>query len=159
LRQRYDELIARPDYIEDVLRAGALKARAIATPFMEQLRQAVGLRSGDQSASHKASSAKRKGARVVQFKDDDGQFRFRLLAASGQTLLVSLAQPDPKQVGLLIGRIKARDATLVIRDQQPGGYALCMDDQIVALGQDEVPADELATRRQMLAQALEELGD
>src|SRR5690606_24774109 len=44
MRERYAELMARPDRIEEVLQAGAAKARKIATPFLAELRQAVGLR-------------------------------------------------------------------------------------------------------------------
>ncbi|MCX7557926.1 tryptophan--tRNA ligase, partial [Xanthomonadaceae bacterium JHOS43] len=44
LRERYETLIARPADIEDVLQAGAAKARAIAAPLLEELHEAVGLR-------------------------------------------------------------------------------------------------------------------
>ena len=43
-RAEYERLIADPGYIESVLLAGAKKARAIATPFMARVRNAVGLR-------------------------------------------------------------------------------------------------------------------
>lgn len=43
-REKYKELILRPDYIEDILQTGAKRARAIATPFMQELREAVGIR-------------------------------------------------------------------------------------------------------------------
>jgi len=43
-RQRYQELLAAPDYVEEVLSAGATKAREISAPFLEQLRDAVGIR-------------------------------------------------------------------------------------------------------------------
>jgi len=43
-RARYEQLIADPAYIEKVLLEGAGKARAIATPFMAKVRDAVGLR-------------------------------------------------------------------------------------------------------------------
>ncbi len=43
-RARYERLIADPGYIEKVLLEGAGKARAIATPFMAKVRDAVGLR-------------------------------------------------------------------------------------------------------------------
>lgn len=43
-RERYQALIAKPDDIEDILLAGAAKARRIATPFIAELREAVGLR-------------------------------------------------------------------------------------------------------------------
>jgi len=43
-RERYQELISRPDRIEDILQAGAQKARSFATPFMADLRAAVGIK-------------------------------------------------------------------------------------------------------------------
>lgn len=43
-RERYAELIANPAAIERTLQEGAEKARAIAAPFMRELRSAVGLR-------------------------------------------------------------------------------------------------------------------
>jgi tryptophanyl-tRNA synthetase len=42
-RDRYEELIARPDQIEEILQAGAIRARSFATPFMARLRKAVGI--------------------------------------------------------------------------------------------------------------------
>jgi len=42
-RERYRELISQPQVIEDILQQGALKARAVATPLMQQLRDAVGI--------------------------------------------------------------------------------------------------------------------
>jgi tryptophanyl-tRNA synthetase len=44
MRERYQALIDNPAEIERVLRAGAQKARAFATPFIAELRHAVGLR-------------------------------------------------------------------------------------------------------------------
>jgi tryptophanyl-tRNA synthetase len=43
-RERYVELVSRPDRIEEILQAGAVKARAYASPFMARLRSAVGIR-------------------------------------------------------------------------------------------------------------------
>ena len=42
-RQRYDALLQDPSYIEGILQQGAEKARTYATPFLAQLRQAVGI--------------------------------------------------------------------------------------------------------------------
>lgn len=44
-RDRYEQLMQTTDLIEDELQKGAKKARKFATPFMRQLRQAVGIRS------------------------------------------------------------------------------------------------------------------
>lgn len=43
-RESYDALMSKPGYLEDVLQAGGEKARASAAPFIDQLRQAVGIR-------------------------------------------------------------------------------------------------------------------
>src|SRR5574337_904072 len=66
LRERYDALMAHPDDIEDALRAGAKKARAVAMPRLEILRRAVGL--GPLTAPNgraKATEKADKGARIV----------------------------------------------------------------------------------------------
>ncbi|QQD24614.1 tryptophan--tRNA ligase [Venatoribacter cucullus] len=42
-RERYNDLLARPDDIEDMLQQGATKARAISQPLLEQVRRAVGI--------------------------------------------------------------------------------------------------------------------
>ena len=159
LRQRYEQIITKPDYIEDVLQAGASKARAIATPFMAQLREAVGLSRGQSGRQAKTAGSKRKGARVVQFKDDDGTFRFRLLAANGQTLLISTPQSDPKEAGLLIGRIKSGDAGLTVDAMPCGTQALWLDGELIAQAPDALAHAEYPAWRDLLAQALEELAD
>ena len=43
-RERYLELVAHPDRIEDVLVDGAAKAREFATPYLARIRDAVGIR-------------------------------------------------------------------------------------------------------------------
>jgi len=42
-RLRYNELLNAPDHIEQVLREGADKARAISEPFFHKLKSAVGI--------------------------------------------------------------------------------------------------------------------
>jgi len=100
-REYYHQLIARPADLEDILLAGAAKARKIATPFLEQLREAVGLRSfrsGVQAGTEVKKKAA-KSARFVSFRDEDGSFRFRLLAADGEQLLLSRSFADGKSAG------------------------------------------------------------
>lgn len=43
-RERYESLLANPAHIEEVLQAGAAKARAYSRPLLEKLRHAVGIR-------------------------------------------------------------------------------------------------------------------
>ena len=43
-RERYDALMAEPEHIEQELREGAERARAFATPFLQRIRAATGIR-------------------------------------------------------------------------------------------------------------------
>ena len=43
-RERYEALIAEPERIEEVLKEGAERARAYATPFLANIREATGIR-------------------------------------------------------------------------------------------------------------------
>ena len=101
-RERYNALIARPADLEDILLAGAAKARRIATPFLGELREAVGLRSFREQVQVAGGEKKKatKSARFVSFRDDDGSFRFRLLDAAGEQLLLSKSFADGKAAGL-----------------------------------------------------------
>lgn len=100
-RERYNALIARPADLEDILLAGAAKARRIATPFLGELREAVGLRSFREQVQVAGGEKKKaaKSARFVSFRDDDGRFRFRLLDAAGEQLLLSKSFADGKAAG------------------------------------------------------------
>ena len=42
-REKYNDLIQNPVYIESVLNQGAEKARAHSRPFLDKIRQAVGI--------------------------------------------------------------------------------------------------------------------
>jgi tryptophanyl-tRNA synthetase len=44
MRAEYERLAANPGYVEDVLQAGAAKARDISAPFLAEIRQRVGVR-------------------------------------------------------------------------------------------------------------------
>ena len=100
-RERYHQLIERPADLEDILQIGAKKARAVATPFLNELREAVGLRSFVNQVQVAATTKKKaaKAARFVSFREDDGSFRFRLLAADGEQLLLSRSFADGKSAG------------------------------------------------------------
>ena len=106
MRARYEHLMAHPQEVEALLHAGAVKARAVATPFMARLRQAVGLRSLGSSAIGPAKAAKVAAASFKQYREKDGQFYFKLVDAKGALLLQSLGFESPKQAGVAIALIK-----------------------------------------------------
>ena len=137
MRDRYEDLIAHPAHIEEVLQAGAHKARAIATPFIQELRNAVGLRTLACTTTAKVSKVGKggaKGARYVSFRDEDGQFRFRLLSVEGEELFCSIAYADPKQAGAVMGRIKQSDADALIQLEGETGFVITVAGQVVARG-------------------------
>jgi len=43
-RERYNDLLANPSYMEDILRAGGEKARSYSTPLLDHCRSSVGIR-------------------------------------------------------------------------------------------------------------------
>jgi tryptophanyl-tRNA synthetase len=108
-RERYNQLIERPADLEDILQHGAKKARAVATPFLNELREAVGLRSFVAQTQVAATIKKKaaKAARFVSFREDDGSFRFRLLAADGEQLLLSRNFADGKTAGQVTKQLQS----------------------------------------------------
>jgi tryptophanyl-tRNA synthetase len=99
-RDRYNALQAHPERVEQVLLAGASRARAVSQPFIRELRQAAGLRplvAVSTEAPAVASTAKPKGvkrARIVEFRDGSGNYQFRLLGSTGSLLLTSVVVAD-----------------------------------------------------------------
>ena len=126
MRARYEWLMTHPQEVEAMLHAGAAKARAVATPFMARLRQAVGLRSlGTTSASGPAKAAKVAAASFKQYREKDGQFYFKLVDAKGTLLLQSLGFASPKEAGVAIAQIKQDGlaALHALRGQLAEGHA------------------------------------
>ncbi|RDS82857.1 tryptophan--tRNA ligase [Dyella monticola] len=140
MREHYENLIARPGDIEDILQEGARKARAIAAPKVAQLRDAIGLRA--MSSTHtrsgvsKAASKTAKPPRLASFRDADGSFRFRLLSPEGDELLLSKAFNDPKQAGLVQKRLKTLGGTAATVLTVPRSCVLELDGEVVATGPD-----------------------
>ena len=108
MRDRYDDLMARPIEIEAVLHEGAIKARRIATPFIAELRHAVGLRDlRDGMVARPASVvAARKQASFKQYRGLDGRFFFKLINPDGHLLVQSVGHASARDVGQLIARLR-----------------------------------------------------
>jgi tryptophanyl-tRNA synthetase len=109
MREKYESLMSNPSQIEAILLKGADKARQIATPFMQSLRQAVGLRGlgGLQTAAEVEKKVlKISAATFKQYREADGKFYFKLLNAQSTVVLQSLGFESPKEAGAAIARIK-----------------------------------------------------
>ena len=110
MRARYEHLMANPQEVEALLLQGAVKARAVATPFMARLRQAVGLRGLAQSVKTTAKAVKTETASLKQYREADGRFYFKLVDAKGAVLLQSRGLDSPQVAGQSIALLKARGA-------------------------------------------------
>lgn len=159
MRERYDALMARPDDIEQILQEGARKARAIAAPFMTKLREAVGLRASTTAVVSGSQKSKGKTARIVQFRDEQGLFRFRLLSAAGQTLCVSMGHEDPKQIGQLIRALKSADSDVTVQKVSTGQFVLSLQAQPLAYSETDTAEVDVVALMHATQQAVKELAD
>ena len=113
MRERYEQLMAHPEEVERLLLRGAEKARAIATPFMSELRHAVGLRPLQAASGAKPAQPAAKTAASCSFKqyrEADGRFYFKLVDAAGQLLLQSRGFESPRDAGQAVKRLQTEGA-------------------------------------------------
>jgi tryptophanyl-tRNA synthetase len=110
MREVYEQLMKDPSAIEATLKRGADKARAIATPFMAQLRHAVGLRPLNASVGGKSKTDKNAVCSFKQYRGDDGKFYFKLLDPKGGLLLESTAFDHPKTAAQAIQSLQQEGA-------------------------------------------------
>ncbi|TAL74294.1 MAG: tryptophan--tRNA ligase [Rhodanobacter sp.] len=145
MRERYEALLARPADIEEILHAGAAKARAIATPKIAAIRAAVGLRAFHQMQGEKPAKAAKtkaaKAARLASFRDGANGFRFRLFAADGAELLLSVPFADPKAAGRVQQQLQAGAGGVALRAEGTQ-WVLAVDGNEV--GRSAAVADEAA---------------
>ncbi|ANQ86857.1 tryptophanyl-tRNA synthetase [Azoarcus olearius] len=115
MREKYEALIAQPALIEARLREGAEKARAIATPFLAELRHAVGLRRLDTAAEARVAAKPKAGAlpQFKQYREADGRFYFKLVDGHGHPIVQSAGFESPKLAGQSIARLKQGEGELL----------------------------------------------
>ncbi len=137
MRAQYETLINNPARIEQTLLAGAERARTLATPFLRELRAAVGLRALAGAASHASKEAKTvksgKAAAFKQYREKDGKFYFKLVAADGRVLLQSTPLDAPRDAGLAIASL-----------QQDGAAALAEHAALLQYGEGVKESEVLA---------------
>jgi tryptophanyl-tRNA synthetase len=129
MRAAYEHYMAHPDEVERILLAGAAKARAIATPFTQKLRHAVGLRHLAAGATPAKAAKEDKAALPTfkQYRDTDGLFYFKLGGAGGEPMLQSTGFDQPKVCGAAIARLQLGQSLL------PGVTAEALDAAMAAL--------------------------
>jgi tryptophanyl-tRNA synthetase len=109
LREVYESLIQNPAQIEKTLKAGADKARAVASPFTARLRHAAGLRALDsQNAAPSTRTVKASAPTFKQYREKDGLFHFKLVGAEGDLLLQSTGFASPREAAQAIASLQQR---------------------------------------------------
>ena len=132
MREAYQDLINHPARIEDILMDGAAKARSRATPFMAELRHAVGLRRlSDMASISPQKIAKAALPSFKQYREADGQFRFKLVDSQGQLLLQSHGFASPKEAGQAIASLQ-RDGTAALATLASQMEPLAVDSEVVS---------------------------
>ena len=143
MRATYEDLIAHPERLEDILQAGAAKARKLSTALISDLRQAVGLRRlGSAASPARASQAEKVSLpSFKQYRENDGRFYFKLQDGQGKLLLQSTGFEAPKAAGQAIAQLK----------QNPNATLTALQGKWAAA--DGVSTDQIIAALQMLADA------
>jgi len=109
MRERYQAYMASPQQLEDILQAGAARARAVASPLLLELREAVGLRRFCvQGRAGEGSGVRPKQSLPTfkQYRERDGRFHFKLMSAEGSLLLESPGFDSPRECAQAIARLR-----------------------------------------------------
>lgn len=113
MREKYAYYTSHTDELEDILQAGAEKARKLSAPFMERLREAVGLRSFRHVVAPKTSLQKAEPAKNAptatfkQYREADGLFYFKLTLTGGRVLLTSKGFASGRDAGQSVAKLKS----------------------------------------------------
>ena len=137
MRDSYQALIKDPSQLEDILQAGAVKARALATPFMATLRQNVGLRNLRSSTDARAKPTKAALPTLKQYREKDGLFYFKLVDARGRLLLQSLSFEAPREAAAAIAQLRTQGAQALagLQAQLEPLEGVSAEDLVTALSQ------------------------
>jgi tryptophanyl-tRNA synthetase len=132
MREAYQDLINHPARIEGILMDGAAKARSRATPFMAELRHAVGLRRlSDMASISPQKIAKAALPSFKQYREADGQFRFKLVDSQGQLLLQSHGFASPKEASQAIAALQ-RDGAAALATLASQMEPLAVNSEVVS---------------------------
>jgi tryptophanyl-tRNA synthetase len=160
MRERYESLVARPDDIDDILLSGARKARELARPLIDAMRDAVGLgsmRSGSNAGAKAVKKKAAKQARFISFREQDGTFRFRFVAADGDTLLLSDTYADAQTAGAAIKHLQAQPDLAEALQNDELGFSVSLDGHVIARGGPFADAGARDTARGKLLAELQAL--
>ena len=126
LRDLYNQIIAKPEWIENQLQQGAQRVRQQhVLPRFDALRSLVGLKnlaiSPPIQLTIPPSSVKKKLPSFKQYRGKDQQFYFKFLSSEGELLLQSPGFHTPQEAGGIIALLKKEPQSLDLRSYIPVG--------------------------------------
>jgi tryptophanyl-tRNA synthetase len=129
MRARYEQLMNHPEELEAILLKGAERARAIARPLLDRLRQAVGLRPSRLLPGRQpVAQPKAQLPTSKQYREADGLFYVKLMRGE-QVLLLSQGFAQGREAGQWWARVRAEGPAAA------EGAALCHPDLAAALAE------------------------
>ncbi len=133
MRETYEALINNPAELDRILLAGADKARSLATPFMREVRHAVGLRPLASATPTITGAPEDKPAlsSFKQYRETDGLFYFKLVTPKGQVLLQSTGFSAPREAGQWIAKLQQEGAAALSQARQYLAPLSTQEEQLV----------------------------
>ncbi|MBB5205267.1 tryptophanyl-tRNA synthetase [Inhella inkyongensis] len=114
MRARYEQLMNHPEELEAILLRGAERARAIARPLLDRLREAVGLRRSRLLPGRQAVAApKAQLPMSKQYREADGLFYVKLVRGE-QVLLQSSGFAQGREAGQWWARVRAEGSAAAV---------------------------------------------
>lgn len=110
MREKYEAYMREPEKVEAILQEGIERIRPMARALVDEVRQAVGLRTFKplQDKQKKAKTAKKAKASLKQYREKDDLFYFKLVDSQGRTLLTAGGLSSGKEAGACLQKFKAQ---------------------------------------------------
>ena len=120
LREIYNQLLAKPEWIENQLQQGAQRVRKQhVLPRFEALRSLVGLKNLGSNAPTQVSiyrpSVKQKLPSFKQYRGKDKKFYFKFLSSEEELLLLSPGFNTPQEAGRIVALLKKEPQKVDLR--------------------------------------------
>lgn len=132
-REIYQDLIKKPQQLEDMLKIGADRLRPQAQETLRIVKDLVGLsKFSVPMVDNQKTTKKIKVGKFIQFREKDGLFYARLQSGQGDNLLLSKGFDNPKHLGQLIRTVSETFEESMIQNTAEG-LALCVQDEIMAI--------------------------
>lgn len=135
-RERYRELISKTSYIEDILADGASKVRNIATSFLGEIRDRIGMNSLQSSEynliGRDVKNTNTRNRNLIIFREGDETFRFCLRSDSGERLLTSKIFSSGRTARVFFDRLQFELKPKIEIRERVQSFTLWLEEGLIA---------------------------